>query len=105
MLYLVMPHADRAAIATCPDIETYFAGEAARSHEVRREGRLLGLWRRADGNGSVFIVDAPSHEALSQDLQLLPMSRFWTHVEVIPIIAHPAHPDFGLPREPAAVAA
>jgi muconolactone delta-isomerase len=99
MLYLVKAYADRASMNNNPDIAAAMAGEAQRSHEIRAEGRLIGLWRRADGNGSIFIVDAPSHEALAQDLRSLPMSRYWSHTEVIPIMAHPVHPDYGLSRE------
>lgn len=99
MLYLVKAFLDRAAFNACPDQRAVLEGEARRSLEVRAEGRLIGLWRRADCGGSIFIVDAPSHEALVADLQSLPMFQYWQNCEVIPILAHPVHPDFGLPRE------
>ena len=98
MLYLVKVTLDRHAFAACEYAAAMAAAEAERANVIKGEGRLIGVWRRADCGGSVFIVDTPSHESLAADLQSMPMFRYWASAEVTPIIAHPAHPEFGSAR-------
>ena len=96
MLYLVKTIIDRNALAQCGDREAVMAAESARANEVKAEGRLLGIWRRADCGGSAFIVEADSHDTLNADLSSLPTFPYFTAIEVTPIVAHPAHPEFGV---------
>ncbi|TRW16711.1 muconolactone Delta-isomerase family protein [Glacieibacterium frigidum] len=104
MLFLVHTYLNRAAFNACPNKEEVYAGEIKRAREARAEGKTIGLFRRADCNGSIFIIDTPSHESLAEDLRTLPMFKYWDHVEVLPILPHPVFPDFATPRPLAEVA-
>lgn len=98
MIYLVKATLDRAAFNKCPNPQEVLTAEGKRGQEIKAEGRVLGIWRRADCGGSVFVVDAESHEALVADLNSLPMFPYMREIEVTPLVAHAAHPEFASAR-------
>ena len=94
MLYFIQANVDRQALNQSGEAQTASAAEGARAREVFAEGRLLGLWRRVDCKGSIFIIEAESHEALRTELEALPMFPYFGSFDVIPITPHPAMPEF-----------
>ncbi|PJG46374.1 hypothetical protein CAF53_19515 [Sphingobium sp. LB126] len=93
MLYLVKLYADQQALGGGDKRIEIGAGDAAQARLWKAEGRLMGLWRRADCGGAVFVIDAESHEALASDLQALPLFPYLRNIEVTPLLAHPAFPE------------
>lgn len=91
MLYHVTFTMDRQSIVAAGDgIAAVRAAEMERAGAALRAGRLLGLWRRADGSGVILILDCPSHEALHEELTTLPMFPYVSRLEVAPLLPYPA---------------
>lgn len=94
MLYLVRVHIDQHALGTAERRAEIADAEARRAREVQAAGQLLGLWRRADATGAVFVVDVASSESLNVLIQNLPLFPYLRDVDVVPLVAHPAFPEF-----------
>ena len=57
MLYHVTFSMDRQALVAAGETVTKVGeAEVERAMSSQRAGRLIGLWRRADGNGVIFIL-------------------------------------------------
>lgn len=89
MLYHVTFSVDRQALGASGNVETIRAAEIQRAAAARDAGRLIGLWRRADGDGVIFILDVESHDALLAELSTLPLFPYLRKVDVIPLVAYP----------------
>ena len=73
MLYHVTFHMNRQSLAALGEAATkVVAAEVERVASAQKAGRLIGLWRLADGNGVIFILDAASHAAINEELTTLP---------------------------------
>ena len=94
MLYHAKLHIDHQALGFDERRADVSAAEARRAKEIQAEGRLVGVWRRADAGGAIFIVDCDSHAQFNELLQSLPLFPYLRSVEVTPLIAHPAFPEF-----------
>ena len=57
MLYHVKFHIDQQALGFDERRVAVRDAEAQRAREIREEGRLHGLWRRADGGGAIFVIE------------------------------------------------
>ena len=99
MLYLVKLYVDQQAVGFGDKRIEIGAGDAAQARIWKTEGRLMGLWRRADCGGAIFVIDAESHEALGSDLQALPLFPYLRNIEVTPLLAHPVFPECSEPKE------
>lgn len=93
MLYLVKFDIDQQALGFGPEREKVSSAEGERAKAVKKEGRLKGLWRRADCGGAVFVLDAPSHEALVEELSSLPLFPYLRNIDVTPLVPHPVYPE------------
>lgn len=100
MLYHVSFHMNRQTLVA--------AGEAAlkvRDAEVERAvasqqaGRLIGLWRRADGDGVIFILDSDSHQTLHDEITSLPMFPYVRSIEVLPLLPYPGFEAFATAQQ------
>ena len=89
MLYHVTFSMDRQALAASGKTEMVRVAEMERATTARQEGRLLGLWRRADGDGVVFILNVASHETLLSELNTLPLFPYVRKVDVLPLVEYP----------------
>ncbi len=98
LLYHVTVHTDHQALGFGEQRSRITADELQRADAVRQEGRLKGFWVRADLGGVVFIVDEESHEKLMLELQSLPIFPFLRSIDVMPLVAHPRFPEFGVTR-------
>lgn len=58
------------------------------------KGQFVGIWRKANGMGTMFILDMPNHEALANQLRAMPLYPYFTHIEATPLVAHPNFPQF-----------
>ncbi len=94
MLYHVTFHTDRQALGAGDVATKVRAAEMERAVLAQQAGRLVGLWRRGDGNGAIFIIDSESHEALLEELSSLPMFPYVRTIDVLPLIAYPQFPEF-----------
>jgi len=63
------------------------------------KGQFVGIWRKANGMGTMFILDMPSHEALANQLRAMPLYPTFTDVTVTPLVMHPNFPQFARPAE------
>jgi muconolactone delta-isomerase len=100
MLYHVQFNIDHQALGFDARRNEVSAAEAERAVAIQAEGRLLGIWRRADLSGAIFVIDAESHEALRDELSSLPLFPFLRSIEVTPLVPHPRFPEFGQGRLP-----
>jgi muconolactone delta-isomerase len=73
MLYQVTFDIDRQALGSGENAMKVRAAETERAVMAQREGKLIGLWLRADCGGVIFILDVESHEALVEELRSLPV--------------------------------
>ncbi|HEX6960111.1 MAG TPA: muconolactone Delta-isomerase family protein [Ferrovibrio sp.] len=62
--------------------------------ELLEKGQFVGIWRKANSMGTMFILDLPSHAALSDQIRAMPLYPFFTDVRVTPLIGHPNFPQF-----------
>lgn len=58
------------------------------------QGQFVGIWRKANSMGTMFILDMPDHEALASQLRAMPLYPYFTRIEATPLIAHPNFPQF-----------
>ena len=103
MLYHVTLHMNRQAlVAAGEEVAQVLSAEVERARSAQEAGRLIGLWRRADGNGVILILDSPSHEALHDELRTLPLFPFVRSIDVLPLLPYPGFPEFAEARPRAA---
>jgi muconolactone delta-isomerase len=103
MLYHVVLYMNRQAlVAEGEAIAQVLSAEVQRARSAQEAGRLIGLWRRADGNGVILILDSESHEALHEELRTLPLFPFVRSIDVIPLLSYPGFPEFAEARVMAA---
>jgi muconolactone delta-isomerase len=95
MLYHVTFTIDRQAAGFAEREAELTAAQAKRVAEVHNEGRLLGVWRRADCGGSMGVIDSESHDTLVADLKSLPMFPYFRSIEVVPVIPYGSLPKMG----------
>ena len=100
MLYHVTFDTDHQALGFGETRDQVIAEEIERAHDVQRQGRLMGFWARADLGGAIFVVDAPSHEALMAELRSLPLFGYLRSIHIQPVVVHPQLPEFGVGRRP-----
>ncbi len=100
MLYHVTFHTDHQALGFDEQRSRVRADELQRAVAIQQEGRLMGFWARADLGGVVFVLDVESHEKLMLELQSLPIFPFLRSIDVMPVVAHPRFPAFGVGRKP-----
>ena len=100
MLYHVTFHTDHQALGFDDQRERVMTAELHRAVETRRAGRLLGFWSRADLGGVIFVVDAESHTAFMEEIRSLPIFPFLRTIDVVPVVAHAAFPEFGTEGQP-----
>lgn len=93
MLYHVKFTIDHQSLGFGPERGEVAAAEGERAKAVFAEGRLKGLWRRADCGGAIFVIDAESHQALADEISSLPLFPYLRGIEVTPLISHPAVPE------------
>ncbi len=94
MLYHVTLNIDHQALGFDGQRGRVSAAEAERAKEIQAEGRLIGVWRRADTGGAIFIVDCGSHEEFTELLMSLPLFPYLRSVEVTALLPHPAFPEY-----------
>ena len=95
MLYHITFHMDRQALIAAGEAALKVrAAEVERAIAAQQAGRLIGFWRRADGNGVIFILDSGSHEALHEEISSLPMFPYVKSIDVLPLLAYPGFPEF-----------
>ena len=99
MLYHVAFHIDHQALGFDERRAQVSAAEGERAVQLLRAGRLIGLWRRADCGGAIFVIDAESHEALVTELSSLPLFPYLRSIDVTPLVPHPHAPEFAKGRE------
>lgn len=58
------------------------------------KGQFVGIWRKANGMGTMFIVDLPNNEAVGNQVRAMPLYPYFTNVVVTPLIGHPNFPQF-----------
>ncbi len=93
MLYLVKFDIDHQSLGFDEARDQISAAEGERAIAVKKEGRLMGLWRRADCGGAIFVLDASSHEALVEELSSLPLFPYLRNIDVTPLVPHPVYPE------------
>lgn len=62
--------------------------------ELLAKGQFVGIWRKANGMGTMFILDVPNNEAVGNQVRAMPLYPFFTDVKVTPLIGHPNFPQF-----------
>lgn len=63
-------------------------------------GQFIGIWRKANGMGTMFIVDLPNNDAVGNQVRAMPLYPYFTDVKVTPLISHPNFPQFArAPKE------
>lgn len=62
--------------------------------ELLDKRQFVGIWRKANGMGTMFILDVPNHEALGNQVRAMPLYPFFTAVAITPLIGHPNFPQF-----------
>lgn len=58
------------------------------------KGQFVGIWRKANGMGTMFIIDVPTNEAAGNQVRAMPLYPYFTDVQVTPLIGHPNFPQF-----------
>ena len=100
MLYHVTFHTDHQALGFDEQRSRVANDEIQRAIDVQKQGRLIGLWVRADLGGAIFILDAESHEQLMLELKSLPIFPFLRSIDVMPVVTHSRLPEFGVGQKP-----
>ena len=100
MLYQVTFDIDRQALGSAENAMKVRAAETERAVRAQREGKLVGLWLRADCGGVVFVLDVESHEALVEELRSLPVFPYVRSIGVVPLVAYPRFPEFAKGQKP-----
>jgi muconolactone delta-isomerase len=100
MLYQVTFDIDRQALGFGENAMKVRTAETERAVKAQQEGKLIGLWRRADCGGVVFILDVESHEALFEELSSLPIFPYVRSIGVVPLIAYPRFPECAKGQKP-----
>ncbi len=99
MLYHVILQMNRQALAAAGEaVAQVLSAEIEGAKSARESGRLIGFWRRADGNGVVLLLDSPSHEALHEELRTLPLFPFVRSTDLLPLLPHPGFSEFAEAR-------
>ena len=99
MLYHVTLHMNRQALVAAGEaVAGMPSAEVERAKSAREAGRLLGFWRRADGNGVILILDSESNEALHEELRTLPLFPFVRSIELLPLLPYPGFEAFAEAR-------
>ncbi len=75
------------------------AAEVEPAMSAQQAGRLIGLWRRADGNSVIFSPDSDPHEALHEELDPLPMFPLAEFIDVLPVLPCPGVLKFAKARK------
>jgi muconolactone D-isomerase len=73
------------------DKDALRAKENARSSELIAAGRLVRIWRIVGRVANFSVWEAPSLEALHQDVMSMPMFPYMK-IHVTPLIDHPSAP-------------
>jgi muconolactone delta-isomerase len=95
MLYHVTFHMDRQSLAALGGVAAkVVAAEVERVASAQKDGRLIGLWHLADGNGVIFILDAASHAAIYEELTTLPMFPHVKSITLLPLLPYPGFSEF-----------
>ena len=89
MLYHITFHMNRQAFGDGETMTKVRAAELEHASTARQAGRLQGFWRRANGNGVIFVLDSESHEALLDELSTLPLFRYVRTIDVLPLVEYP----------------
>lgn len=89
MLYQVTFDIDRHALGSGENAMKVRAAETERAVKAQREGKLIGLWLRADCGGVVFILDLESHQELVEELRSLFGFPYVRSIGVVPLVAYP----------------
>lgn len=71
-------------------VDEKVAGEARRTRELAAEGKLVRLWRRADGP-ALGLWQAAGAEELTTILESLPLWN-WLETDIVPLTVHPSDP-------------
>ncbi|MEV4261195.1 muconolactone Delta-isomerase family protein [Kribbella sp. NPDC049584] len=71
-------------------VDEKVAGEATATRRLAGEGKLIRLWRRADGD-ALGLWQADSLDELTTILKSLPLTD-WLDTDTIPLTAHPSDP-------------
>lgn len=58
------------------------------------KGQFVGIWRKANGMGTMFILDVPNNDAVGNQVRAMPLYPYFTDVKVTPLISHPNFPQF-----------
>ncbi|ATE63839.1 muconolactone Delta-isomerase [Rhizorhabdus dicambivorans] len=98
MLFHVTFHLDRQSPAFVERQAELVEAQNRQVAEVQKEGRLVGLWRRADWNGSIGVIDAASNEDLARYIASLPMFPFFRSIDVVPLTPYAGFEEFCEPR-------
>ena len=62
--------------------------------ELLEKRQFVGIWRKANSMGTMFILDVPNHEALGNQIRAMPLYPFFTGIAVTLLIGHPNFPQF-----------
>lgn len=89
MLYQVTFDIDRQALGSGENAMKVRAAETERAVKAQREGKLIGLWLRADCGGVVFILDLESQQELVEELRSLFGFPYVRSIGVVPLVAYP----------------
>jgi muconolactone delta-isomerase len=100
MLYQVTFDIERQALGFGEDATKVRAAETERAVKAQQEGKLIGLWRRADCGGVVFILDVESHEALVEELGSFTDFPYVRSIGVVLLVAYPRFPEFAKGQKP-----
>ena len=57
--------------------------------DLLAKGQFVGIWRKANGMGTMFILDMPNNEAVGNQVRAMPLYPFFTDVKVTPLIGQP----------------
>ncbi|RZU22184.1 muconolactone delta-isomerase [Kribbella rubisoli] len=71
-------------------VDEKVAGEATSTRRLAAEGKLIRLWKRADGR-ALGLWQADSPEEMATILKSLPLAD-WLETDTIPLTAHPSDP-------------
>lgn len=96
MLYMI--DIDYRAGLFADQADTLIPVEHAYLRDLHERGTLRYMWRKANGQGGFFIIDAPDHDTVRDIVTKFPVFPYFTGINVLPLVCHPLFPQFGPPK-------
>jgi len=75
-------------------LQEILPNEWEQTEALYESGRLIGIWRKANGKGVIAIWNMPDHDAVLDQIRKMPLYPYMSKIGLEPLVAHPKYPGF-----------